>query len=103
MLVIPTTHQLMEQFIGKKISERQMFELTTPQTKFNALYLCSALVLPEYRGRGLAKKLAVRAIRAIRNDHPIEELFYWAFSEEGRRLAESLSREFRLPLYRREE
>ena len=101
MLVIPTTHQLMEQFIEKEISERELLELAVPQSSYDALYLCSALVLPEHRGKALAKRLAARAIRAIRSDHPIRELFYWGFSEEGMRLAESLAEEFHLPLFQR--
>ena len=102
MLVIPTTHQVMEQFIRKEISERKLLEMTSLHTSYDALYLCSALVLPEYRGRGLAKRLAAHAIRAIQNDHPIRELFYWAFSDEGMRLATSIAGELRLPVYQRE-
>jgi GNAT superfamily N-acetyltransferase len=102
MLVIPTPHALMEQFIRKEISERQLLELTSPDASYEALYLCSALVLPEHRGKGLAKGLATGAIRAIQRDHPIRELFYWGFSQEGERLAESVARESGLPLLRRE-
>jgi GNAT superfamily N-acetyltransferase len=102
MLVIPTVHQVMEQFIRKEISERELLEVTAPTSSYDALYLCSALVLPEHRGKGLAKRLAACAIRAIMNDHPIKGLFYWAFSDEGMRLAESIAGEFRLPLYQRE-
>ncbi len=101
-LVIPTTHEVMEQFIRKELSERRLLDVAEGTARCDAVYLCSALVLPEYRGRGLAKRLAARAVRAIRNDHPIEELFYWEFSDEGKRLAESLARELRLPLHRRE-
>ena len=102
MLLIPTTHQLMEQFIRKEISERELLEMTALDSSYDALYLCSALVLREYRGRGLAKRLAARAIRTILNDHPVRELFYWGFSDEGMKLAESISGEFRIPLYKRE-
>jgi GNAT superfamily N-acetyltransferase len=101
MLLIPTTHQVMEQFIRAEIGERQLLEMTPPGTRFEAIYLCSALVLPEHRGKGLARRLAADAIRAIQNDHPIRELFVWAFSSEGMKLAESLAQEFHLPLYRR--
>jgi GNAT superfamily N-acetyltransferase len=102
MLVIPTTHEVMERFIRKEISERQLLDLNAPHALYDALYLCSALVLPERRGRGLARGLATEAIRAIQRDHPIRELFYWGFSEEGDRLAESVARESGLPLVRRE-
>lgn len=102
MLVVPATHEVMEKFVKKEISERRLLETADAHARWEALYLCSALVLPEYRRRGLAKRLAARAVRAIRNDHPIKELFYWAFSDEGMKLAASIARESRLPLYRRE-
>ena len=101
MLLIPTTHQMMEQFIRAEIGERQLLDLNAPGTLFDAIYLCSALVLPEHRGKGLARQLAADAIRAIQKDHPIRELYVWAFSDEGMKLADSLARGFRLPLYRR--
>jgi len=101
VLLIPTTHQLMEQFIRGQIGERQLLELYAPGTCFEAMYLCSALVLPEHRRKGLARRLAVDSIRTIQKDHPIKELYVWAFSVEGMKLAESLAREFRLPLYHR--
>jgi GNAT superfamily N-acetyltransferase len=101
ILVIPTTHTLMEQFISKKINERELYKKTPFDVKYDSLYLCSALVLPEYRGKGLAKKLMAKAIRSIQKEHPIRCLFYWAFSIEGKKLAASIARELSLPLYRR--
>jgi ribosomal protein S18 acetylase RimI-like enzyme len=101
MLVVPTTHLLMERFLMKEIGERALLRLTDPHGQFDALYLCSALVLPEYRGKGVAKNLAMRAIRAIQQDHPIEQLFYWAFSVEGEKLAAAVARDVGLPLFRR--
>jgi ribosomal protein S18 acetylase RimI-like enzyme len=66
---------------------------------YDALYLCSALVLPEHRGKGLAGRLTSRAISSLRHDHPIRSLFYWSFSGAGDTLAASVAREFDLPLY----
>lgn len=100
-LVIPTTHKLMEQFIAKKISERKLLNKTPLRVKYDSIYLCSALVLPEYRGKGLAKSLMTKAIKSIQKDHPINCLFYWAFSKEGKKLATSVAKEFSLPLYKR--
>src|SRR3972149_5058917 len=45
MLVIPTTRDLMKKFISKKINEQELLMKTPVRTKYNALYLCSALVL----------------------------------------------------------
>lgn len=101
ILVIPTTQILMEQFNAKKINERELLNKTPLRATYDSLYLCSALVLPEYRGRGLAKRLIVKAIKSIQKEHPIHCLFYWAFSREGKKLAASVAGELSLPLYKR--
>jgi GNAT superfamily N-acetyltransferase len=101
ILVIPTTHTLMEQFITNKISERELFKKNPLRIKYDSIYLCSALVLPEYRGRGLARSLMIKAIKSIQKEHPITCLFYWALSNEGKKLAASVAKEFSLPLYKR--
>ena len=100
--LIPTTRNLMKQFLSGKINERELFDLTPQRGKYDALYLCSALVLPEHRGKGLAWRLACKAIASIRKQHPIKYLFLWAFSEEGKKLAASIAEEFDLPLYQRQ-
>src|SRR4030095_15289111 len=56
VLVIPTTLSLMNQFLEHKISEKELFELTPLDAKYEALYLCSAMVLEEYRRKGIAKQ-----------------------------------------------
>ncbi|HMK39200.1 MAG TPA: GNAT family N-acetyltransferase [Bacteroidota bacterium] len=102
MLVIPTTGALMEEFVRGRINERELLERTRPGMSYDALYLCSALVLPEYRRKGLAARLASRALRSIMKDHPIRSLFYWGFSPAGRALATGVARDFNLPLLARE-
>jgi len=101
ILCIPTTFELMTQFINQKISERELYELTPLNTKYEAIYLCSALLLEEFRGKGIAQKLAIKAIENIKMEHPIKALFLWAFSKEGERLAEKVSRLTGLPLFKR--
>jgi len=101
ILLIPTTHKLMEQFIKKKINERELYHKIPLHVKYDCIYLCSALVLPEYRGRGLATRLMIKAIKSIQKENPIHCLFYWAFSAEGKKLASSVARKLSLPLYRR--
>lgn len=102
VLVLPTTKALMSQFIQKKITEQVLLDKTPTAGVYDAVYLCSALVLPEHRGKGLAKELSVQAIKSIRQQHPIKSLFCWAFSDEGKRLAASIAGEVGLPLYERE-
>lgn len=101
ILLIPTTSRLMERFIGETIGEKELLEKTPAAGPYEAIYLCSALVLPEYRGRGLAIKTALGAIRAIMKDHPVKALFTWAFSREGAGLAQALAHETGLPLLER--
>lgn len=101
MMVVPTTHDLMNQFIKKKINERELLQKTPLRTSYDVIYLCSALVLPEHRGKGLAKRLMSAVIKSIRKQHSIKSLFYWAFSVEGKKLAASVAEECGLPLYKR--
>src|ERR1044071_8497711 len=63
VLVIPTTTELMNNFLSGKISEQELFDQTKPGMKYDALYLCSATTLPEYRGKGITKKLCLDAIK----------------------------------------
>jgi hypothetical protein len=78
-----------------------MLEQTPVGGRYTSIYLCSALVLPEYRRKGFAKRMAVSAVRSIQKDHPITDLFFWAFSEEGRGLASIIATELGLPLHER--
>jgi GNAT superfamily N-acetyltransferase len=103
LLVIPTTLELMNFFLEGTISERELYELTPLETPYEALYLCSALVLEEYRRQGITKRLALKAIEAIRGDHAIKALFVWTFSKEGLLGSESIARSLSLPLYRRQQ
>jgi GNAT superfamily N-acetyltransferase len=91
LLVIPTTIDLMERFLRKEISEKELFDQTPLGVKYEALYLCSALVLKEYQRKGIAQKLALDAIAKIRKDHPIRTLFVWAFTPEGDKAADKLA------------
>ena len=103
ILVFPTTQDLMKQFVIRKIDEQELLKRTSLRAEYDAVYLCSALVLPEYRKKGLAKRLMCKAIKSIRKQHPIKLLFYWAFSTEGKKLAVSVAKNLSLPLYKRSE
>jgi len=101
MILIPTTTNLRDEFLAQKISEKELFEKTPLDTPYEALYLCSAMVLEEYRRKGIAQKLVTKAIESIRKDHPIKSLFVWAFSKEGDAAAEALAHQISLPLLKR--
>lgn len=98
LLLIPTTKEIMQKFVSGQINENELFEETKPGMKFDAIYLCSALVLEEYRRKGIIKQLALESISNIRKDYPIKYLFSWPFSEEGRKTAENISELIRLNL-----
>lgn len=101
ILLIPTTEDLMERFLTKGINEQELLNLTPLGAKYDAVYLCSALVLPEFRGKGIAKRVASDAIREIQKSHPIRSLFFWEFSPEGGSLADAVARETGLPVLKR--
>lgn len=98
VLVIPTTKELMTRFLDGQISEKQLFQLTPAGATYEAIYLCSALVLEEYRRMGISRKLTCNAINRIREHHPIQSLFVWPFSPEGEQCAEQIANEVSLPL-----
>jgi len=98
ILLIPTTHIIMDRFIKGLITEQQLLDETQPGGIYDVIYLCSAAVLPEYRHKGHAKQLTIAAINTICKDHPIKSLCYWPFSDEGRALAKSVSKVVGLPL-----
>ena len=101
VLLIPTTLELMNKFLKTEISEKQLFELTPLDASYEALYLCSALVLEEYRRKGIAKKLSLSAIESIYKDNPLKALFVWSFSKEGDLGSEAIAKLTSLPLYKR--
>jgi len=101
ILIIPTTTEIMQRFVNAEIGEKQLLHETPTGGSYEAVYLCSAAVLPEYRRQGVALKLSMDAINAMRKDHPVKALFTWSFSQEGRDLAEAIARKCNLPLYER--
>jgi predicted GNAT family acetyltransferase len=102
VLMIPTTIELMDRFLTGEISEKELFELTPLNASYDAIYLCSALVLEEFRRKGITRKLALKAIEKIRRKHPLKTAFVWAFSPEGDIAAETIARIAGLQLFKRE-
>ncbi len=86
---IPTSRKSAERFLRGEIDERVLTDTTSPSDRYEALYLCMAFTVPEYRGRGYATKLFAEAIADI----PLEDdalLYAWIWSEEGGRLVRRL-------------
>lgn len=101
VLILPTTIELMNQFIEGRINEKELFYQTPMHTSYEAIYLCSAMVLDEYRRQGIAKRLTMDAINMIRRDHDIQFLFYWPFTKEGDLAARNVAKAFNLPILER--
>ncbi len=101
ILLIPTTTDLMNQFLNHEINEKQLYELTEPNQLYEAVYLCSALVLEEYRNKGYAKEVTLHAVNEIKKVHSIKALFYWPFTAGGAVAAKSIAKTIDLPLYER--
>jgi hypothetical protein len=97
-LLIPTTTEVMNNFLAGKISEKDILTKTKPKEKYTCIYLCSVTTLPEYRGKGKSKQLCLDAIQAICKDYPIQTLFVWSFTKEGELLADGLAKACNLPL-----
>jgi hypothetical protein len=102
VLVIPTTENVMNEFLAGQLSEKQLLDKTIPGTTYDCIYLCSVTTLPEARSKGDTKKLCIKAIEAIKKDHPITTLFVWPFTKQGEKLAEALSETFQLRLLKKE-
>jgi len=101
ILLIPTTTDLMNKFIHQEINEKELYELTQPNQRYDAVYLCSALVLEEYRHKGYAQAVTIQAIEEIRKQHPIKAHYYWPFTEGGLHTAQAIAKKLNLPLYAR--
>ncbi|HEX2393990.1 MAG TPA: hypothetical protein VHI78_01520 [Bacteroidales bacterium] len=101
VLIIPTTIELMNRFLEKRISERQLFNFTNENVVYEAIYLCSALVLEEYQRKGITTDLLLKAIANIRESHPIRALFVWPFTKPGEAAADKIAGLTHLPLYKR--
>ncbi len=90
VVVLPTQTELMEKFLKREINERELLDLTKSQDEYEALYLCAAFTIPEYRRKGYAVEMFKEAIKDIPHTKDVK-LFAWPFSQEGKALAEKLS------------
>ena len=98
ILMIPTSEKVMELFLNDKIFESDILNLSIAEKNIDAIYLCSAIVLPEFRNQGIAKQISIAAIEKMQFTFPIKILFTWPFSNEGRNLGNSIAKTLNLPL-----
>jgi len=94
-VVVPTTRKLMDEFLAKRITERQLFDMTEPAETYEAIYLCAVFTVPEQRGKGYAFDLITDAIASV----PLKGeriLFSWPISIEGEVLAKKIGDYFKV-------
>ena len=91
-LVMPTSLEVMDNFLSEKITERELLETSRADDKFEALYLFAVIVLPEHRRSGLGQFLFKTQIEYFKEKYNITEFYTWWFSEEGKKLGDSLEK-----------
>lgn len=91
VVIVPTSVETMRKFLTKEITERELLDIAVEEKKFEAIYLCGAFVLPEYRRKGYAIELLKEAVRKI-SDGKHLPLYAWVYSPEGEKLVNVLSK-----------
>jgi GNAT superfamily N-acetyltransferase len=91
-VVVPTSLATKDKFLAGKMTERELLDEAARERRFDALYLCAAFVLPEYRRKGYARELVIEAINKVSGGKEIP-LYSWIYSPEGKKLVDTLSRE----------
>jgi len=89
--IIPCSRKLMELFLLKKLTENRLFQevkKSADHRNFETIYMCGAVVKPEFRRRGLASAALIKSIRKITGTRRLKPtLFYWEYSRQGGKLA----------------
>lgn len=95
VIIVPTDKKLAERFLNKEITEKELLNITTPQEKYSAIYLCAAVTVPEHRRKGLALKLFKKAIAKISKTNNFI-LFAWPTEKGGIELAQKIEKELNI-------
>lgn len=103
LILIPTSHSAMEQFLKGMISEQALYSMALTEKQYDALYLCSITLHPDYRKKGMALEQTLQAIEQLKTNWPIKSLFYWPLSKEGDQLAQKLAQIIGLPIHKKED
>lgn len=98
VLTMPTHKEIARDFIDGKITEKELFDRTKPGGKYDAVYLASSFTVPEHRRKGFAKRLRKIALGKFFEIYPIEMVFAWPYSEEGKALDKALEKEIGRPI-----
>ncbi len=96
--LIPSNKSLTEAFIQGALTEKNYFEKSVELAHFDTIYLCSAIVLEEFRHQGIVSQHCKKAIEQMRSKHPIVQLAAWPFTAEGLSCAKAIAHLVGLPL-----
>lgn len=91
-LVMPTSKVNSDKFLSEEINEKVIFEDSTKKHSFESLYLFVAIVLPEYRRKGLATELMSYQVNYFRDKYNIKDFYAWTFSKEGEILIKAIEK-----------
>lgn len=90
VMIVPTQKELAKKFINKEISEKELFVETEFAEQYDALYLCSAITIPEFQKRGLVTLLTLGLIQKIPHTaDPV--IFSWPTTVPGKIALTALS------------
>lgn len=96
--LIPSNETLTEAFINGSLTEKTYFEKSVELKQFDTIYLCSAIVLEEFRHQGIVSQHCKMAIENMCRHHSIKQLAAWPFTTEGLNCAKSIASKLELPL-----
>jgi hypothetical protein len=89
---LPTTTDLMDLFLTNKITENQMFEMTTPNIDYDAIYVISVFVDPSFKNGGSSRSLIIQGITPLLKDGV--KIFFEGFSDEGSMLGKIFAKRY---------
>ena len=95
--MIPCSNNIADLFIKKRISENDLFnrvkEERIDDTNFEAIYLCSSIIRPEHRRKGLALEGFVKLIKPLMEKRNFKSrFFFWGYTPAGRAAVLKLAR-----------
>lgn len=93
IVVLPTSQTLAEKFVNGEVTEKELFDKTTPSDVYEALYICSVFTVREHQRKGYGTGLLSEALEGIPLQ-PDPYLCCWIYSKEGEAMFRALSKKY---------
>jgi predicted GNAT family acetyltransferase len=97
-VVLPTSRAEMTRFLNRGINEKELFSIAVTQKSFEALYLMAVIVLPEFRGQGVAQSLMKSQITHFREKYSINDFYSLILTREGQKFIRALERNLNISI-----